>query len=122
MALFEGQEPAAGAMERLLLEAHDAGTPLLMTTVNLGEIWYSSARAKSEAVAEERVSDVRKLGVEVVAADWPLAREAARYKSKGGISYADCFALSLAKSRRGDLVTGDREFKPFAGDVRILWL
>ena len=122
MALFEGEEPAAGKMEEILAEAHETGSPLLMTTVNLGEIWYSSARAKSESVADERVSDVLKLGVELISADWAMTRQAAHYKSMGGISYADCFGLALAKMRKAELVTGDSEFKPFQGEVKILWL
>ena len=122
MALFEGEEPAAAKMEDLLAEAHESGSPLLMTTINLGEIWYSSARAKSESVADERVSDVLKLGVELVPADWAMTRQAAQYKAKGKISFADCFGLALARMRKAELVTGDAEFKPFQGDVKILWL
>lgn len=122
MALFEGEDPAAGKMEEILAQAHEAGRSLLMTAVNLGEIWYISARAKSESVADKRVSDVLKLGVEVISADWALTRQAAQYKVRGKISYADCFALALAKTRKGELVTGDAEFEPFDGEVKILWL
>jgi predicted nucleic acid-binding protein len=122
MALFQGEEPAAGKVEEVLAQAHETGAALFMTAVNLGEVWYCSARARSESVADERVSDVMKLGVEVVPADWGLSRHAAQFKVRGGLSYADCFALALAKIKKAELVTGDAEFKVFEGDVRMRWV
>jgi predicted nucleic acid-binding protein len=38
------------------------------------------------------------------------------------MSYADCFAAALAKTRKAELVTGDREFKQVENDVRVRWL
>jgi ribonuclease VapC len=122
MALFQGEEPAAGKVEDILAQAHETGASLFMTAVNLGEVWYCSARARSESTADERVSDVLKLGVEVVPADWVLSRQAAQFKAEGGLSYADCFALALAKVNKAELVTGDVEFKMFEKDVRIVWV
>ena len=122
MALFQDEKPAAGKMEDILTQAHETGLALMITTINLGEIWYSTARVRSATEADERVTDVVKLGIEVVSADWALAREAARFKSRGKLSYADCFALALAKWRKAELVTGDVEFKPFDGEVKIIWL
>ncbi len=122
MAFFEGQEPAAAKVEEMLAQAHEEGTPLFMATINLGEVWYSSARAESEAAAEERVADVLKLGVEIIPADWALTRQAAPYKARGGVSYADCFAVALARMKKAELVTGDPEFRAFKDEVKILWL
>jgi len=38
------------------------------------------------------------------------------------MSYADCFAAALAKQRRVELVTGDKEFKQVEKEIRILRL
>ncbi|WP_447972736.1 hypothetical protein [Nitrospira sp. Kam-Ns4a] len=38
------------------------------------------------------------------------------------MSYADCFSAALAKSRKAESVTGDREFRQVKVDVKILWL
>jgi len=54
--------------------------------------------------------------------DLELARRAARFKSRNRMSYADCFAAALAKTRRAELVTGDPEFKQVEGEIRIHWL
>jgi ribonuclease VapC len=122
VAFLEAEEPAAEKMEVLLAEARESQTPLLMTTVNLGEVWYSLARAYSEADADRSVTQVLQLGVEVVAADWELAQRAAAFKVKGNISYADCFAAALAQERKAELVTGDKEFRQVDGPIKIIWL
>jgi predicted nucleic acid-binding protein len=51
-----------------------------------------------------------------------LAKQAAIFKSSKKMSYADCFAAALAKHRRVELVTGDKEFRQFEGEVKILWI
>jgi predicted nucleic acid-binding protein len=62
------------------------------------------------------------MSIEIVDADWALTRQAASLKVKGNISYADCFAAALAKSRKADLVTGDKEFKSLDHEIRISWI
>jgi ribonuclease VapC len=51
-----------------------------------------------------------------------LAREAARFKAAHKISYADCFAAALAKLHKGEVITGDKEFKVLEDEVKILWI
>jgi len=122
MMAFVENEPSAEQVEELLLKAHKAGTPLLMSVVNVGEIWYSTARAHSPVEADRVIEELANLRVEIVPADWEITRQAAIFKSKGRIAYGDCFAAALAKLRGAELVTGDPEFKPFAKEVRIFWL
>jgi predicted nucleic acid-binding protein len=38
------------------------------------------------------------------------------------MSYADCFAAALAKDRKCELATGDKEFKQVEGEIGICWL
>lgn len=54
-------------------------------------------------------------------ADWSLTQQAARFKSKHKISFADCLAAALAKQKKAHLVTGDREFKQVQGEIPIVW-
>ena len=60
--------------------------------------------------------------IEIVRADLGLARQAALFKSGKKISYADCFAAALAKLRKAELVTGDRDFKQVEWEVQVLWI
>jgi hypothetical protein len=53
---------------------------------------------------------------------WKLTQEAARFKAHHKMSYADCYAAALAKSKKADLVTGDNEFKAIEDQVKIQWV
>ena len=98
------------------------GTALLITTVNLGEVWYSLARAYSAAQADASVARVLGVGVELVPADWELALKAARLKARGNITYGDCFAAALGQLRQSTVITGDLEFKRVEDQVKLRWL
>jgi len=122
VAFFEDEKPASEKMEELLAEAQESDLTLLVTTVNLGEVWYSLARDYSASAADQKVAEIHHLGIEVVPADWELAYQAAILKAKGNIAYGDCFAAALAKMRKAEVVTGDKEFKHVEPDVKVLWL
>jgi len=121
MAFFE-DEPGADQVRGLLLEAESGDVQLLMSVVNLGEVWYSIARATAPETADRYVEEIRGMAIEVVDADWPLTRRAAAFKANGNIAYGDCFAAALAQANKAELITGDREFEAAAGEVKILWL
>jgi predicted nucleic acid-binding protein len=87
-----------------------------------GEVWYTYSRRISEQNADERIGQLRLLGVEFVAPDWELTRDAARFKAKHAVAYADCFAASLAKHENARIVTGDPEFEKLAREVAIVWV
>ena len=121
MAFFE-DEPGADLVRGLIHKAVESDTNLLMSVVNLGEVWYSIARTNSPETADQYIHEIKGLGIEIIDVDWALTRQAAVFKANGNISYGDCFAAALAKSRKADLVTGDKEFKPLEGEIKIAWL
>lgn len=51
-----------------------------------------------------------------------MAKQAAVFKATKKMSYADCFAAALAKLRKAELVTGDKEFKQVQEEVRVAWI
>lgn len=115
-------EPAAEKVADVIGDAHDDGIPLLMTVVNAGEVWYIVARETSAAEADASIKQLRDLGIEFVEVDWDLAKDAAHFKSRHKMSFADCFAAALAKQKKADLTTGDPEFKQIENEVAITWL
>jgi len=121
MAYFEN-EPAAETVEQLLANGHAGAIPLLMSVVNVAEVWYTMARQWSTQTADQSVSELRDLGIQFVLVDESLALQAARLKAKHKMSLADCFAVALAQQRAAEVVTGDPEFKQVEPGVRILWL
>jgi ribonuclease VapC len=121
IAFFE-DEPGADFVRDLLLEAEAGNIKLEMSVVNLGEVWYSVAREVSPQQADSIVQEIRGMSIEILDADWELTQQAAIYKSRGGISYADCYAAALAKLRKADLVTGDPEFEKLKDEVTAIWI
>jgi len=119
---FLEDEPGADEVRNLLLRAEEGNVKLAMTVVNLGEVWYAIARADSPELADHFIQEIRGMAIEIIDADWLLTHQAAIFKAKGKIAYADCFAAALAKMRRGEIVTGAEEFKRLAEDVQITWL
>jgi ribonuclease VapC len=93
-----------------------------MTSVNFGGVYYVILRMDGREKAEEIARAVQTLPIEVVDVDESLAKEAGRFKVKYKISYADCFAAALARIKKGELLTGDREFEQLKKDIRIIWI
>jgi len=96
IAYFE-DEPAGGQIADLISSAHEAGIPVFMSVVNVGEVWYITAREISEEVADTIVKELRNLRIQFEDAAWELTLEAARFKSQHKMSYADCYATALTK-------------------------
>lgn len=119
---FLNDETGAQYVEDLILQAQEDKISLAMCVVNLGEIFYSVSRTSSEESAEHYIQQIQGMPIEIVDADWALTRQAAIYKTKGNISYADCYAAALAKIREGEVVTGDKEFKILEREIKIVWL
>ena len=124
MVLFN-DEPGADEVEKILLKAESGSPKLLMSVVNWGEIYYSILGGASQEMAETKAHEIAGMQIELVpvdANDLELVRQAAAFKATRKMSYADCFAAALAKIKNAELVTGDREFKQLARDVKIHWL
>jgi predicted nucleic acid-binding protein len=123
MALFE-DEPAADAVEELLHQATPERHKLFLSVVNWGEIYYNTMREVSQEAAEQKAREIASLPIEIVGVDddLHLARQAAIYKARCKMSYADCFAAALAKLKNAELVTGDPEFKEVEKEIKINWL
>jgi predicted nucleic acid-binding protein len=121
MAFFE-DEPGADTVRSLILKGEEGSLSLVMSVVNLGEVWYSIARTNSPETADQYIGEIKGISIEIVDVDWQLTRQAALFKVSGNISYADCFAAALAKDKKAELVTGDKEFKALEKEVKISWL
>ncbi|MBA3881297.1 MAG: type II toxin-antitoxin system VapC family toxin [Chthoniobacterales bacterium] len=124
MALFN-EEPAADAVEKLLHAATAGRHDLLMTVVNWGEIYYTALRRGGDASAKAIAADIAQMPITLVpieSSNLDFVRQAAVFKATKKLSYADCFAAALAKLRKAELVTGDKEFSAVERDIKINWL
>lgn len=119
---FYANEPGADFVRELLLQSSSGEIKLLMSTVNLGEVWYIFNRNGTPNEADQVTIEIQGMKIEIVVPDWKQTRQAAVFKTKGNISYADCFAASLAKIQNAVLVTGDKEFKKLESEITVSWL
>jgi predicted nucleic acid-binding protein len=109
ISFLEGR-PAAPKVRRLIEEVEPSDSPLLLSAVNWGEVFYVSWRLHGEGIARAIESKLRRLPIIVLAADQERATRAAALKQKHNLSYADSFAAELAIDHKAWLVTADPEF------------
>jgi len=108
---MSGREPACDLVAKLLAEAVEGQSRLVMSAINVGEVYYVLRKNRSEDLAESWRESSRTLPVtiEVPTADdmW----HAASLKGRFPISYADAFVAALAQKHNCPLMTGDPEFR-----------
>jgi len=121
IAYLEGEE-GADKMIDIFKAARDSGRSLFLPVVNWGEVYYITLREAGRERAEEVAHLISTLPIQIIPADLELTKAAAEFKASKKMSYADCFAAALAKLRRAELVTGDKDFKQVEGEVKILWI
>ncbi|OGQ80062.1 MAG: hypothetical protein A3F90_06080 [Deltaproteobacteria bacterium RIFCSPLOWO2_12_FULL_60_19] len=121
IAYIEG-EAGKDTMIEVFRSARDSGKPLFLSVVNWGEVYYITLREAGREQADHVEHLISTLPIQIVAADLELTKQAAEFKAERKMSYADCFAAALAKQKKAELVTGDKEFKQVEGEVKLLWL
>lgn len=103
LAWLDGDEPAAGAVQRTFAKERP-----WMSWLNLGEVAYLLERRHGAAEAAVVVGRMRAaLALDDVTPERALA--AARIKAEHPIAFADCFAVATAGARSATLLTGDAE-------------
>jgi predicted nucleic acid-binding protein len=121
IAYIEG-ETGKNTMIEVFRSARDSGKALLLSVVNWGEVYYITLREAGREQADQVAHLISTLPFHIVPADLELAKQAAELKAEHKMSYADCFAAALAKQKKAELVTGDKEFKQVEDEVKLLWL
>jgi len=122
LLVFLEKEPGFEKIESFFVNAIEKDQSLLMTSVNFGEVYYIVLRECGQEKAHEIEKIILTLPIDIIDVDLHLAREAARIKAAKKISYADCFAAALTKIHKGELLTGDKEFKAIENEIKISWI
>lgn len=125
IAFLNNEDGAENAY--MLLEKAGAGQiALIMSAVNLCEVFYDCLRGKGMEMALQLLQDIRLLPLNIfreIGDD--LITEASRFKIEWKVSLADAFALGLAHLTDGKLVSTDHhEFDTIAESklVQFYWL
>lgn len=122
LLVFLEKEAGYEKVEQSFVAAVEKDKYLLMSSVNFGEVYYIVLRGCGQEKAREIEKIIRTLPIAIIDVDMHLAREAARFKALHKMSYADCFAVALAKLHKGEVITGDKEFKTVESEIKIVWL
>jgi ribonuclease VapC len=93
-----------------------------MNEINVGEVFYIIAKARSLEKAEDFLHRLATLPIQPVSNTFPDVLEAARVKAQFPLSYADAFAVSTALRSQAIVITGDPEFHTVEHLVEIAWL
>jgi predicted nucleic acid-binding protein len=116
-------EPAAEAVEQAMKDAGDSGSSLLMSEINIGEVYYILSCKRGPEKADYFVDTILQgLPIQGLPVDFSLILQASRLKTKYPLSYADCIAAAQAIRSEASILTGDPEFKAVEALVAIEWL
>ncbi len=121
IAFFE-DEPGAEQVAEILSLLIQKKAKGFMSTVNWGEVYYSTMRVQGVDAAEQVIRQLKKYPIELIGADQELTYEAAKLKGKFTVAYADCFAAALSLRLSAPVVTGDPEFKKLQDEIPIQWI
>ena len=113
--------PGAERVEHLLRSARPA-TPLLVSAVNWGEVFYISWQRHGEESARQTLADLLQLPIRIVPVDVPQVLKAGELKAVHKIPYVDCLAAALAVLSQATLVTSDRDFEKLGRHFPVLWI
>lgn len=119
LAMLEDQAGAERVAEIISLPSG----AVFLSVVNLGEVLYIVERRRSKQAANEVAGAVVATDeIRLVDATFERTQIAANVKARGGLSYADCFAVALAQETGGTIVTGDPEYAKVEKEIRVEWL
>jgi PIN domain nuclease of toxin-antitoxin system len=119
LALLE-DEPGADLVTELI---SDRKTEAYISAINLGEIYYLLLRRSGVNQAERVLESITlEDSISIAEASWERIKEASKVKAGGGLSFADAFAVALAKELEAPLVTGDPEIieKAEANNIQVI--
>jgi predicted nucleic acid-binding protein len=103
LAWLDGEEPAAGAVERTIKHERPA-----MSWINLVEIHYRTSRDHGRQEADQVLAELRPQITENLPGIATM-KSVSSLKAEHPIALADCFAVALAAEEEAELLTGDPE-------------
>ena len=116
------KEPGYEKVQELLTEAQNDQRDILMSAINVGEVYYIVRKEYGEEAANQYLDFIRATKVKIVIPTFDNILAAARIKATYPLSYADAFAISLAQKENVSVITGDPEFKKVEQIVKVEWV
>lgn len=115
------KQPATDIVENLLVEAESGATRLLMSAINVGEVYYYVRKYQGDELAESWRESSGTLPVTIEVPTMEEIWDAALLKGNYPIAYADAFVAALAQKHRCPVLTGDPDFRMIL-DLHLDWI
>ena len=122
LMVYLEKEPGYEKVKDLFIRSAESDKEILMTAVNLGEVYYVLIKNHGLNEADEILQLIHTFPIEIVPIDLALSKQAAIFKAAKKLPFVDSFAAALAKLRKGELVTSDKDFKAVEGEIKIVWV
>ncbi len=119
MLAFLRKEAGYDIVSDLLTEIATGEKLGSMCIVNVGEVYYITARKQNQCSAQKALEALTQFPIDYVEANYALTFAAAKLKAKYIMSFADAFAAALTIEKKGTLITGDPEFKQLIGETNF---
>jgi predicted nucleic acid-binding protein len=119
---FVEDGPGAERVQQLFEDAARSRTPVLVSVMNWGEVFYQSWQKRGEERARKTLSDLEQLPIDVIPVDLSQALKAGELKAVHKIPFVDSVAAALAAIRKATLVTSDRDFEKLGRHFPVMWL
>lgn len=104
LALLE-DEPGADLVASVIIKQ---GADIYLSAINLGEVYYLLLRKSGLELADSVMESIElEDALTITEVSWERVKAAASVKATGGLSYADAYAVALAKEMKTPLLTGD---------------
>jgi predicted nucleic acid-binding protein len=112
---------AAPIVESFLQKADAGDINLLMSWMNVGEVYYIISKRHGTQGAADFLKRLPSLPIQLVLPDADAILAASVVKAAYPVSYCDAFAISLAETQKASVMTGDKEIRK-CGLVPVDWL
>lgn len=114
-----GEEPGADTVQKFITDALAGEIDLHASFVSLTEIENITRQEEGEAIARQRLADIKALPVQWHHTDDALCSAAAKLKATRKVSFADSFVAATAQRLDATLVHKDPEFNALAGVIKL---
>jgi predicted nucleic acid-binding protein len=124
MALLDGEAgaPRVQGVLQSVRRRLSIQTRVCLSVINLGEVLYITERERGLSQAQQTLSAIEQLPIEILDATRKRVLAAAHIKANHRVSYADAFAIAAAEELDAVLLTGDPEFEAVKNLIQIEWL
>ncbi len=119
---YLGKEPGYDIVKEKFIKATENNENLLMSIVNWGEVYYKLVQDHGIEKTEDFLKIIETFPIDLVEPNFIITKQAGVYKALRKLPYADSFAAAMTKLNKGELVTGDNDFRLVKDEIKIVWI